>query len=147
MKHLVEHPRVTREYETIFILRPDLLEEDRTKVIERVQGTIEKLGGAILKTEDWGKRKLAYNIKKNSHGIYFYYQYLGFNDLVTELERNFRILEPVLKYLTIKLDEVDREARIAEAAQQVEEDKTPIIDRHREPILLNEDDDDDDDID
>jgi len=138
---------IRHEYETIYVTRPDLEEAEQLRIDEKLKGIVANGGGDLLIFEQWGKRKLAYNIKKNSHGIYFYYQYLGFNDLVTELERNFRILEPVLKYLTIKLDEVDREARIAEAAQQVEEDKTPIIDRHREPILLNEDDDDDDDVD
>ena len=68
-----------------------------------------KLEGTLLKREFWGRRKLAYEIQKYPYGLYYYFQYLGYNDLVGELERNFRILEPVLKYMTVKLnDDVDR---------------------------------------
>ena len=114
MRRLVTPPRVTREYETIFILKQDVLEDERAKVLERIHSIVEKLEGHILETDEWGKRRLAYRIRKNTHGFYFYYRLLGYNDLVLEMERNLRILEPVLKFLTVKLDEVDREERIAE---------------------------------
>ncbi|MDX9721743.1 MAG: 30S ribosomal protein S6 [Myxococcota bacterium] len=119
MSIVANRPRTTREYETVFILRPDILEEDKTKVLDRIQGIMDRLSGHILKSEEWGKRKLAYRIKKNSHGLYYYYRYLGFSDLVGELERNMRILDPVLKYMTLKLeDDVDPEARKAQALNE-----------------------------
>jgi len=104
----------TREYETVFILRPDSSEDERTRVFDRITQVMERLDGHLIKREEWGKRKLAYHIRKHSQGLYFYYKYLGYNDLVAEIERNFRLLDPVLKYLTVKLDsDVDREARMS----------------------------------
>jgi small subunit ribosomal protein S6 len=103
----------------VFILRSDVLDEDRNKVLNRMTGIIEKLDGHILMQEEWGKRKLAYKIQKSAYGIYFYLRYLGYNDMVAEIERNLRILEPVIKYMTVKLgDDVDVEKRKAEAVNE-----------------------------
>lgn len=141
MRLLVETPRITREYETIFILRPDALEDDRTKVIERFESIINRLEGHILRKEEWGKRKLAYRIQKHNQGIYYYYLYLGYGDLIGELERNLRILEPVMKYLTVKIDEdLDREERISRT-------EAPRPARRDLDLEIDEDDDDDDDED
>lgn len=119
MAFLVEHPKTVREYETVYILRPDVLDEDKAKVDARLTGIVSKLDGHILMQEEWGKRKLAYKIQKNTHGIYFYIRYLGFSDMVAEIERNLRILEPVIKYMTVKLGEdVDVEKRKAEAVNE-----------------------------
>lgn len=119
MANLVEHPKTIREYETVFILRSDILDDDRKKVLNRMSGIIEKLEGHILMQEEWGKRKLAYKIQKNSHGIYHYLRYLGYNDMVSEIERNLRILEPVIKYMTIKLgDDVDVDKRKEEVVNE-----------------------------
>lgn len=120
MKHIDE---LFREYETIIILRPDATEEMTAKVRERVDGVFSRLQGHLISYDDWGKRKLAYEIRdrtaarRHSKGLYFYLRYLGKNDLVPELERNFRMLEPVVRYMTIKLeDDVDAEVRLAPAA-------------------------------
>lgn len=119
MANLVEHPKTIREYETVFILRSDILDDDHKKVLNRMSGIIEKLDGHILMQEEWGKRKLAYKIQKNSHGIYHYLRYLGYNDMVSEIERNLRILEPVIKYMTIKLgDDVDVDKRKEEVVNE-----------------------------
>jgi len=119
MANLVEHPKTVREYETVFILRPDVLDDDRSKVVNRMNTIIEKLDGYILMQEEWGKRKLAYKIQKNTYGIYCYLRYLGYNDMVAEIERNLRILEPVIKFMTVKLGEdVDVEKRKVEAATE-----------------------------
>ena len=118
MAYLVNHPKTVKEYETVFILKSDVLDEDRKKVLDRLNGIIEKLDGTLLMQEEWGKRKLAYKIQKNAYGIYYYYRYLGYNDMVAEMERNLRILEPVIKYMTVKLGEdVDVEKRKEEASK------------------------------
>ena len=80
MSLLVEHPKTVREYETVYILRADVLDDDRKKVTDRMTSIVEKLDGTILLQEEWGKRKLAYKIQKNVYGIYFYIRYLGYND-------------------------------------------------------------------
>lgn len=119
MALLVQHPKTIREYETVFILRSDVLDDERKKVLDRMNGIIEKLDGTLLMQEEWGKRKLAYKIQKSAYGIYYYFRYLGFNDMVAEIERNLRILEPVIKYMTVKLgDDVDVEKCKEESAKR-----------------------------
>jgi small subunit ribosomal protein S6 len=101
-----------REYETIFIALPDTNPESIDQIAGRLTDSITKLDGKLLKAENWGRRRLAYPIRKQQKGIYIYLRYLGYSDLVHELERNMRMIEPVIKYITVKLDEdVDPEAR------------------------------------
>lgn len=115
--------RLLREYETIIVVRPDATEEISASVRERVEGVIEKLNGHLVTWDEWGKRRLAYEVrdrtgmKRHTKGLYVYIRTLGAPDLIPELERNFRMLEPVLKYLTIKLDvDVDPSIRLKPVA-------------------------------
>ena len=83
-----------REYETIYILRPDAAAEDVSTIRERVEGVIGNEGGHLLKFDDWGSRKLAYEIKDKAEGrrfergVYHYYRYMVPSGTVAELERN-----------------------------------------------------------
>ncbi|MFW6049883.1 MAG: 30S ribosomal protein S6 [Myxococcota bacterium] len=97
-----------REYETIYILRPDVDPEEADKVAQRVGEVLTRLGGKLTKVDNWGKRKLAYPIRRFSRGIFVYLKYVAFGDVVSELERNLRMLDPVVRYQTVKLrDQVD----------------------------------------
>jgi small subunit ribosomal protein S6 len=72
------------------------------------------MGGRLLKLDNWGKRKLAYEVKKQLKGIYLYWQYLGTSGVVEEIERNLRMLDAVVRYYTVKVDEdVNPEAKPA----------------------------------
>ena len=95
--------RRTGEYETIYILRPSTEPEESQKVADRVKDVIERAEGRLLKVDNWGKRKLAYSIRKLTRGVFVYVRYCGFNDLVAELERNLRLLEPVIRFQTVVL--------------------------------------------
>jgi small subunit ribosomal protein S6 len=113
MDHVLPIHRA-REYETIFILNPDSATDAVDRVAGRCQDIISKLDGKMLRAENWGKRRLAYTVRKQPKGIFIYLRYLGYEDLVHEIERNLRMLDPVIKYLTVKVDEdVDPEARPA----------------------------------
>lgn len=118
-----------RRYETIFIIRPTITEDEITGIIEKTTGIIEGDGGSIIKIDKWGLKKLAYLIKKESQGYYVYLDYAGVPASVSEIERIFRIDDKVLKYLTIKLaDSCDPEAikeelASAEAALTSDEDE------------------------
>jgi len=101
-----------RKYETIFILDPDLEEEQAQSAVEKVKGIITQNNGEILKVDDWGKRKLAYDVKKKSKGHYFLLHFSGSPALLSELERNFRVMDPVIKFQSVRLDE--RKAAAAE---------------------------------
>ena len=109
---LADAPGTLREYETIYILRPDTQNDKVAEVNTRVKGIIESMGGVVLAVDNWGKRKLAYEIKKELKGIYLYWQYLATPGLVAEFERNMRMLDPVVRYMTIATErDVDPKER------------------------------------
>jgi small subunit ribosomal protein S6 len=104
-----------REYETILILRPNTNKAGIMDFVTKMQGVFEKRGARLLKIENWGSRLLAYPIKRSANGIYLYWRYLGGSDVVQEFERNLRIIDTVLRYYTIKIDEdVDPAVRPSE---------------------------------
>ncbi|MBM4350459.1 MAG: 30S ribosomal protein S6 [Deltaproteobacteria bacterium] len=103
-----------RKYETIFILDPDLEEGVAQSAIEKIKGIITQGSGDILKVEDWGKRKLAYEVKKKSKGQYLLIHFSGSPALLSELERNFRVMDAVIKFQSIRLDE--RETSVSTVA-------------------------------
>jgi len=94
-----------RKYETIFISDPDLNDQDRSDLFDKVRSIISKENGLILDFDDWGNKKLAYEIKKKLRGHYVCVTYGGNGALVDELERNFRLTDDVLKFMTIVLSE------------------------------------------
>jgi len=95
-----------REYETIYVLRPDAGREASESISSRVQEVISKQHGALTRVENWGYRKLAYPVKKHGRGVYVYLKYVGTGVLVAELERNLRIQDAVLKFQTVKISDV-----------------------------------------
>ena len=100
-----------RRYETIFIVRPNVGEDEIEAITSRTTSTIENDGGTIIRINNWGLKKLAYLIKKENQGFYVYLDYAGSPDSIAEIERLFRIDDRVLKYLTVKLaDTCDPEA-------------------------------------
>lgn len=90
-----------REYDVVFIVKPDLEEAAFNEVIERVQGWITNAGGTIEKVDLWGKRKLAYPIRKQTEGHYVLLTTQMEPAFCVELERSLRFLEPVMRFLLI----------------------------------------------
>lgn len=93
-----------RRYETVAILTPDLAVEQVAPIVERVTDIIGQEGGFVAAMDDWGIKKLAYEIKKKTRGHYIYFNYCGTSAAVNEMERFFRIDDRLLKYMTIILD-------------------------------------------
>lgn len=91
-------------YETTYILRADTSEDNQKSFLEKLKGIIAAHGGQVIAVEDWGKRRLAYAIEKETRGYYTYLLYTGNNTLVAELERNMRINEQVMRFLSVKLE-------------------------------------------
>ena len=92
-----------REYETIYILRPDVDADGADRVAHRVTDVVEREQGRLVKFESWGRRRLAYEVAKHRKGVYVYVKYLGRGGLVQELERNLRMQDIVLKHLTVQV--------------------------------------------
>ena len=101
-------PLRSKEYETIYILRPDVDPETADKVQGRVGEVVTRERGKLVKVESWGRRKLAYPVKKHRRGVYLYVKYAGAGGLVQELERNLKLQDAVIKFQTVLVrDEVD----------------------------------------
>ena len=97
-----------REYETIYILRPDVDADTADKVQGRVAEVVGRDNGKLVKVESWGRRRLAYPVAKQKKGVYVYVKYVGRGGLVAELERNLKLQDSVLKFQTVQtVEEVD----------------------------------------
>jgi small subunit ribosomal protein S6 len=95
----------TREYETIYVLRFDVDADLAEKVQARVGDAIERENGKLVKVEAWGRRKLAYPVGKQRRGVYVYLKYVGAGGLVAEVERNLKLQDAVVKYMTVQTAE------------------------------------------
>lgn len=93
-----------RNYEVIFIIHPDLDENAVTGIVDRVKGWVTDAGGSIDKVDVWGRRRMAYEIRKQREGQYVYVQTQMAPKFGAELERNLRFLEPVLRYSIVAVD-------------------------------------------
>jgi len=98
-------PGRVREYETIFILKPDVTNDQIGQANTKIRHVIEAGGGRLLKVENWGRRKLAYEVKKQLKGVYVFFNYLGGAGLVDEVERNLHLTDTVIRYYSVKAAE------------------------------------------
>jgi len=105
-----------RKYETVIVLVPEMEEQDQKSFIERVSGIVSENGGVVEKVDNWGKKKLAYPIRKKEEGIYICINYQADGERVKELERVLRVSENVLRYLTVKVHE--RKGKISKPKQE-----------------------------
>lgn len=104
--------RLLREYETVFLVKPDLTDDAVDRIKERVRGVVDREGGKMIRFTIWGKKKLAYPIQKQNRAIYVHAHFLGGAALVAEIERNLRILDEVTRYISSRIaDDVDPETR------------------------------------
>jgi small subunit ribosomal protein S6 len=94
-----------RSYELMFIVRPDLLEEDVDKLVTTLQNHANSAGATVQNTEKMGKRRLAYDVKKFQDGQYVLFTLTADGTAIHELERRLRVTEPVLKFITVRTDE------------------------------------------
>ncbi|WP_437852518.1 30S ribosomal protein S6 [Sorangium sp. So ce363] len=101
MSRQVTAPGRAREYETIYILRPDIDADGAERIGSRLAEVVGRESGRLTKVETWGRRRLAYDIAKHRRGVYVYLKYLGGGKVVAEIERNLRLSDGVLKYQTV----------------------------------------------
>ena len=94
-----------RTYELMFILRPDMVEEDQDKLVSTLESQIQAAGGTVKSVERMGKRRLAYVVRNFQDGIYVLLTLEGEGGMVKEIERRLRVNEPVIKFLTVRVDE------------------------------------------
>jgi len=91
-------------YESIFVITPTLSDDETNAIIKKMQDVVAKQGGEMLKFEDWGKKKLAYEVKKQKRGHYAFFQFKGTPAAISELERTYKLTDAVIKFLSVKLE-------------------------------------------
>ena len=123
-----------REYEFVYVIQPDATPEREAEIHQRIDQVVSDHKGRLLLRDDWGKRRLAYEIKKFQKGHYFQVNFLGLGKEVAEIERLMRIDADVLRYLSVQAsDDVrDIETRVVEAAKQAEEQARRRAEREKE---------------
>ncbi|TES87126.1 MAG: 30S ribosomal protein S6, partial [Candidatus Aminicenantes bacterium] len=91
-----------RQYETVFLISPNLEEEETTKIITQISDIISKEKGKLIQEDRWGKKRLAYPIKKFEEAFYVFFHYEGDSNIPFELEKRFKQTEAILRFLTVK---------------------------------------------
>jgi len=114
---------MNRMYETIFIVQPDLGDEELKGLSAKVQEIITSMKGDFKRLEDWGVRKLAYPINKFIRGRYYYLRFDGDAPLIAELERRLRLDDKVVRYQSVK---IESETGAAAAAAKAVESEAPV---------------------
>jgi small subunit ribosomal protein S6 len=99
---------MNRTYEIMFIVRPDVEEADLDKLIEGFQKNVTDGGGEVRSTEKMGRRRLAYTVRKFNDGFYVLLTIAAEGKLITEIERRLRVSEPVIKFITVRMDEEEK---------------------------------------
>ena len=113
---------MNRTYELMFIVRPDMADEDLDKLISTLENQVTTTGGTVKSVERMGKRRLAYVVRRFQDGVYILLTVEGTGALIHELERRLRVTEPVIKFLTVRIDEeqkrLDKIKQIREARRK-----------------------------
>src|SRR5712671_5228262 len=94
-----------RTYEVMFIVRPDMVEEELDKLISNLEAAVTGGKGTVKSVDKMGKRRLAYVVRKFNDGFYILLTVEGSGDMIHELERRLRVTEPVIKFITVRIDE------------------------------------------
>jgi small subunit ribosomal protein S6 len=94
-----------RKYEIIFIVRPDVTEEEMEKLVTQMEGVVTGSGGKLEKVERMGRRRLAYHVGRHREGFYVLFVLEGAGEMVKEFERRLRVTDTVIKFLTVRTDE------------------------------------------
>jgi small subunit ribosomal protein S6 len=94
-----------RRYELVYVVSPDATEEQVNDLHTQVDGIVQRMGGQIEKTENWGRRKLAYEIGRHKEGTYVLETLLGSGDLLKEIDRRLKVFDIVIRHLVVRVDE------------------------------------------
>lgn len=116
---------MNRTYELMFIVRPDMAEEDLDKLISTLETAVSTSGGAVKNVERMGKRRLAYTVRRFHDGVYVLLTVEGSGGLIHELERRLRVTEPVIKFLSVRIDQEQKRLAKIKAIRDARVKKAP----------------------
>ena len=119
-----EDPSVSdRTYEVLFIVDPNLGEPEVDALAAQVQGFVEQAGGKLQKVEKWGKKRLAYDVRRHREGSYVLLVAEGGGGLIKEVERRLKVTDGIIRFLTVRVDEELRKAERRKAKRTLSEEK------------------------
>jgi small subunit ribosomal protein S6 len=129
-------------YETLFIINPDLEENEITKTIDSVQDVITTGGGTIVKVDKWGRRQLAYQIRKKREGYYVLIYFQAPPTLVVEMNRRYKLTDAIMRYLVVQLresqvEELLRSTKTAESTSPTEASDSLADDEHESENVVD----------
>ncbi len=128
------------QYETVFLISPNLEEEETTKIITQMAGIISKKKGKMIKEDRWGKRKLAYPVKKFEEAFYVFFHYEGAPDVPFELERRFKQTEVILRFLTVRKETKENVRKKRKSIPRAEESAAPLEEEKVEKAEVDQED-------
>src|SRR5919206_5012582 len=100
-----------RQYELVYILPPDTTEQQATELHQQIEAVVSRMNGQVEKTENWGRRRLAYEIAHQKEGVYVLEVINGTGELMKELDRRLRVMDQVIRHLVVR---VDREKKVVD---------------------------------
>jgi small subunit ribosomal protein S6 len=112
-----------RQYELVYILPPDTTEAQVTELREQIEGVVSRLHGAIERTENWGRKKLAYDIGRHKEGVYVLEVINGSGELMKELDRRLRVMDQVVRHLIVRVDEEKKVVERTRTKRQTESER------------------------
>jgi small subunit ribosomal protein S6 len=114
----VQEDRCMELYESLFIIRPSVSDEETNALIDKMKGVAERTGAQFIKAENWGRKKLAYEVRRERKGTYVYFYFKAPNNTVGELERAYRLEDNIIKFLTVHLEKELVPRRAVEAPSE-----------------------------
>ena len=112
-----------RTYELVYIVTPEATEELIASIHEQVEQTTQRMGGSLSKTENWGRRKLAYEIKRQKEGVYVLEVIEGTGELMKELDRRLKVVDQVIRHLVVRVDEEKKVVDRTRTKRQTESER------------------------
>jgi small subunit ribosomal protein S6 len=113
----------TRKYELVYVVSPEATDEQVTALHDQVQAIVARFNGEIEKTENWGRRKLAYEIDHHKEGIYVLEVINGGGDLMKEIDRRLKVVDDVIRHMVVRVDEEQRVVERARTVRQTEQER------------------------
>ncbi len=112
-----------RQYELVYILPPDTTEQQVAELHEQVEGIVSRLNGQIEKTENWGRRRLAYEIAHHKEGVYVLDVINGSGELMKEVDRRLRVMDQVIRHMVVRVDEEKKVVDRTRTKRQTESER------------------------
>lgn len=125
---------MNRTYEVMYIVRPDMIEEELDKLIEGFNTVVTSGGGEVASAEKMGRRRLAYTVRKFNDGLYILMNVSADGKVIAELERRLRVTEQVIKFITVRIDEEEKRLAKVKAIRDSKVKRSAVVEHTEAPV-------------